>query len=286
MPVTLGERIAAAKTRFAGISTSPALDAQLLMAAIIGENRAHVIAHPERLLTDEEVARFEAWVQRRVDGEPIAYILGRRAFYDREFAVTPAVLVPRPETEHLIEAALDIIAAYPPEQSLTAVDTGTGSGAIAITVKANAPQIAMHATDISPDALVVARDNAAAQQVDVRFHHGDLLAPLIDEGIRADLVLANLPYIAADVLATLAVARHEPRLALDGGPDGLVLFRRLFAQVPMATNPGARLLLEIGADQGESVPALARAMLRVANVRVMQDYAGLDRVVEVALAES
>ncbi len=269
-----------AKTRFSAISTSPSLDAQLLMAAVLNENRAHVIAHPEKPLTPEQVGRFNALVERRADGEPIAYLLGRRAFYDREMIVSPAVLVPRPETEHLIEAALKIITG----RALTVVDVGTGSGAIAVTVKGNAPHIAMHAVDISAEALAIARKNADAAAADIRFYEGDLLAPLIAAGVRAGLVLANLPYIARDELNTLAVIKHEPRLALDGGPDGLDLFRRLFAQMPLAVTPGAHVLLEIGADQGVSVPTLAHDLLNVRDIRVTKDLAGHDRVVYIRLA--
>lgn len=280
MTAQLGALLAAAKARFAPVSASPALDAQLLMAAVLDVSRAHVIAHPEKPLTPEQVARFAALADRRAEGEPVAYLLGRRAFYDREIIVSPAVLVPRPETEHLIEAALAHIAGRP----LVTVDIGTGSGAIAVTIKANAPQITLHAVDISEAALEIARINAESAGVGLRLHQGDLLAPLIAAEIRADLVLANLPYIACDELETLAVARHEPRLALDGGPDGLDLFRRLFVQIPQATTPGAHLLLEIGADQGVSVPALAHEQLNMREIRVTKDLAGYDRLVHITLA--
>lgn len=282
MNITLGQAINDARQRLMPVSQSASLDAQLLMAAVLNADRAHVIAHPERVLTTAQASAYAALVRRRADGEPVAYLLGYRAFYDRVFRVSPAVLVPRPETEHLVEAALATIAG----RALTVVDVGTGSGAIAVTVKANAPQITMHATDISPDALAVAHANATEQGTDVIFHQGDLLAPLLAAGLRADLILANLPYIAAGELASLAVARHEPHLALDGGPDGLALFQRLFAQVPAATTPGATLLLEIGADQGESVPALARTQLPVREITVTQDYAGFDRLVQLTLGKA
>jgi release factor glutamine methyltransferase len=277
----LGPLLDQACARLGMVSSSPALDAQLLLAETLGVGRAHVLAHRDRDLTGAEVARFTAWLDRRAAGEPMAYILGRRAFYDREFVVAPGVLIPRPETEHLVEAALRFIAGRP----LTVVDIGTGSGTIALTVKGNAPQVTLHATDISPDALAIARQNATAQGVAVTFWQGDLLDPLITNGVRVDLLMANLPYIATDTLKTLDVRHYEPHLALDGGPDGLDDIRRLLAGAPQVCNPGALILLEIGADQGAAVCALAQqAFPDAQSVAVIPDYAGHDRVVRVQLA--
>lgn len=287
MSAGLGELLREAKARLTPVSASPGLDAQLIAAHVLGESRAHVIAHPEKPLSEAQVAQFTALIDRRAEGEPVAYLLGRRAFYDREFAVSPAVLVPRPETEHLVEAALDAIAGRP----LRVVDVGTGSGAIALTIKGNAPQTQVFATDISEAALGVARRNAIEQGLaeGITFLHGDLLHPLIERGVRVDVVLANLPYIASAELDTLAVVRHEPRLALDGGPDGLDPFRHLFLQMQQVlalpgTFAGLPLsLLEIGADQGEAAASLARETLASAGippqeVDVLPDLAGRDRV--------
>jgi len=268
--------LADAKARFVPVSPSASLDAQLLLAEVLGVSRAHVIAHPEKVLTTTQTTQIEQWVTRREAGEPIAYILGRRAFYDREFIVSPAVLIPRPETEHLLELALDYVKLHP---DAVCVDVGTGSGALAVTLAAHAPQAIVHAVDVSVDALAIANKNAANHQVDVQFHQGNLLQPLIDAGITVDLVMANLPYIATDEMRTLAVSKHEPHLALDGGPDGLDLFRELLRQVPGPCAPDALILLEIGADQGVSVLQLAQQMLSPKSVWVVKDYAGLDRVV-------
>jgi len=268
-----------AYTRLDATSSSPRLDAQLLLAEALQVSRAHVLAHPERELTSDEAAHIADSIDRRENGEPVAYILGRRAFYDREFTVTPDVLIPRPETEHLIESALAFING----RTLHAVDVGTGSGAIAITVKGNAPQITMFATDMSEGALRVAETNARIQNVHISFFQGDLLIPLVGRGANVDLVMANLPYIKTDVLRTLSVRDYEPKLALDGGDDGLDLIKRLVEQVPTVCKPGGLLLLEIGADQGEAVKALVSECLSPQQVAIIRDLAGLDRIVRVWL---
>lgn len=255
------------------------LDAHVLLGAALGVDRAYLLTQPEALLTSEQVERFAGWVTRCAAGEPVAYILGRRAFFDRDFAVTSDVLIPRPETELLLENAL----AWVGEQSITAADIGTGSGALAVTLAANRPTADVYAVDISPAALEVARGNAARHRVRVTFFEGDLLTPMIERGIKLDLIMANLPYIPAGELPDLAVTRYEPRLALDGGTDGLVLIRRLLGQVLQVAKPGALVLLEIGAGQGEAVLALARQVLKPQDAALILDYAGLDRIIRVQL---
>lgn len=275
-PTTIAASLYAAKTRLEPESDSASLDAQALLAWTLGADRAYLLAHGDAALTDEQAARFAALVARRAAGEPVAYILGRRAFYDREFIVTPAVLIPRPETELLLERALAFVRG---RAHTVAVDVGTGSGALAVTLAALCPGAQVHAVDISPAALEVARRNAALHAAPVTFHQGDLLGPLWAAGVQVDLLLANLPYIASDELPALAVSRFEPALALDGGADGLALVRRLLAQAPALLRPGALALLEIGAGQGAAALALARAALRPVDAGVLPDYAGLDRVV-------
>lgn len=276
---TIRAALSDAYRRLEPVSPSARLDAQVLLCAVLDVSRAHVLAYGERELTAEQADRFDDWLSRRANGEPVAYILGRRAFFDRDLIVTPDVLIPRPETEHLLEEALACTAERP---ALTAVDVGTGSGALAVTFKAHRPTATVYATDISAAALRVAARNAA--DLDITFLAGDLLTPLIERDIRVDLIMANLPYIASDDVARLAVSRHEPHLALDGGADGLDLVRRLLDQAPDVTVAGAIILLEIGAGQGSATMALARERFAGASVRLISDYAGHDRVVCVALA--
>ena len=262
------------------ISDSASLDVQILLAEALGKDRAYVLAHGDDTLTPEQQKQFAAWIKRRAAGEPVAYILGRRAFYDREFAVAPGVLIPRPETELLLEAALEF-AAHLPE--CTAADIGTGSGALAVTFAAHQPNARVYAVDLSPQALAIAQRNAAAQGVHVTFFEGDLLKPLIERGIKVDVLMANLPYIAHDKMTQLAVSQYEPHLALDGGPDGLDLIRRLLRDLRRVCNSGALALLEIGADQGAAVLALAHELVKPQQAIILKDYAGLDRIVRIVL---
>ena len=280
MTKLLGEILADAKQRIRPVSGSASLDAQLLIAEVLDANRAHVIAHPEKVLTSKQADQIEQWVVRREQGEPIAYILGRRAFYDRDFMVTSDVLIPRPETEHLLEIALEFAET---RTTLVAVDVGTGSGAIAVTFKANVPSAIVYATDISADALKVAQRNAVNHRADVEFFQGDLLQPMIDAGTTLDLVMANLPYIETEEMLELAVSKYEPRLALDGGDDGLDLVRRLLKQAEGICNKDAMILLEIGANQGEKTRNQAYELLKPADVSIIQDYAGHDRVIKILL---
>jgi len=270
--------------RLAAVSVTPALDADLLLCAALGVERAFLLAHLDDELTDNTAAQFAAWLDRAVSGEPIAYILGVRGFYDREFTVTPAVLIPRPETELLLEQALAWAEIH---LVRLAADIGTGSGALAVTFAAHVPSAQIIAVDISLAALAVARSNAEQHNVAgrVTFLHGDLLEPLIERGLSPDLIMANLPYIPGGDLTALAVTKHEPRLALDGGPDGLDLIRRLLAQAAKLCQPGALLLLEIGAGQGEAALAAVRAVFPTAEAAVLADYAGHERIVTVTLGE-
>lgn len=273
-----------ARARLAALPQAEPLDGAVLLAAVLGVERAALIAHPERALTAEQSAAFSALIERRAAGEPVAYILGERAFFDGMFNVNTAVLIPRPETEHLIEAALSWTRTRRGDRAarvLRAVDVGAGSGAIAVTLAAHLPQAEIWAVDVSAAALDVVRANAARAGVSgrVRPVRGDLLVPLIDVGVQVDLIIANLPYIPSGEVDQLAVAQHEPRLALDGGPDGLVLIERLLAQSPRVLAEGGLILLEIGHGQGEAVSALAAQSFPGAVVRVSPDYAGHERVV-------
>ncbi len=257
-------------------SDSASLDAQVLLSHVLNVSRSYLLAHPEHALTPEQYQHFLELVKRCAEGEPLAYLIGRRGFYDRELIVSPAVLVPRPETELLLERALAFART---RESLMVVDVGTGSGALAVTFAALCPHATVFATDVSADALNIARQNATLHQSQITFYQGDLLLPLIEQGIQIDLIMANLPYIPSAEVPTLAVSKHEPVLALDGGADGLDLVRRLLLQATKLIRPAGLTLLEIGAGQGVVASAVACEVFPDASVTVKLDYAGLDRIV-------
>ncbi len=250
------------------------LDAQALLSHMLGVDRAFLFTHAETELSDSQFAAFQAAVERRATGEPIAYITGSKGFYDVVLRVSPAVLIPRPETELLLEEALRLTDS---RAGFTVADIGTGSGALAIAFARQRPAAKVYATEISGAALEIARKNAERNQAQVCFLKGDLAASLIERGLQVDLLMANLPYIAAGDLAALEVSRFEPRLALDGGADGLDLVRRLLTQIRSVCSEGAWVLLEIGADQGEAIVRLVRDRLG-ARCDILQDYARLDRI--------
>ncbi|MBI5880009.1 MAG: peptide chain release factor N(5)-glutamine methyltransferase [Chloroflexi bacterium] len=253
------------------------LDAEILLAEARSLSRASVRARLDDAPDDAAAGRFAALIARRAQHEPVAYILGRQAFYGLDFAVDRRVLIPRPETELLVECALAWLAA---RTTATVLDVGTGSGAIAVALAVHAPSIRVVALDLSPDALAVAQANAARHGVAARitFRQSDLLesAPA-----RADLMAANLPYISPAEWPALApgILNYEPHRALDGGAEGLDLFRRFFAQAPAHLAPGGALMLEIGWTQARAVSALAQAAFRAATINVRRDGADLDRLV-------
>lgn len=255
-------------------SDSADLDAQTLLAHVLGVDRSFLVARSEMPLTADQSARFLTAVDRRAAGEPVAYITGAKGFYDIELRVSPAVLIPRPETELLLEAALRLTEC---EAGSIVADIGTGSGALAIAFARQRPAAKVYASEISWAALEIARGNAERNGAQVSFLEGDLAAPLIKRSLRVNMLMANLPYIATGDLAALEVSRFEPRLALDGGADGLDLIRRLLTQIPSVCAEGAWALLEIGAEQGEAVANLVRDRVG-ARCDIMQDYAGLDRI--------
>ncbi len=279
---TYGEALAWGLRRLAEADAdTPALDAEVLLAHVVGRDRAYLIAHPEATLSSIESGRFRAMIERRATGEPVQYLTGVCHFFGREFRVSPFALIPRPETEHLVEAALKWAIAR--RGQLTVVDVGTGCGAIAISLALSLPEARVLATDISPDALFkVALPNVVAHGLADRvlLLEGHLLEPITE---RVDLLVANLPYIPTARLGELQVARFEPRVALDGGPDGLSVIRELLAQATEYMAPGGALMLEIGADQGVAARGLAERAFPGAVVEVLQDYSGNDRVVKVEL---
>ena len=257
---------------------SARLDAELLAAQAFGLSRVELYMHFDRPLTEHELAGYRELVRRRLGGEPVAYILGRKEFWSLDLHVDGRVLVPRPDTETLVEQALALLQAMPArEAGLRIADVGTGSGALALALKKERPGDEIFAIDVSPDALAVARENADRLGLAVTFLEGDLVRPLA--GLAPfDLVVSNPPYIAgADIDGLPAEVRCEPRLALDGGGDGLDVVRRLVAETLNVLAPGGALAMEIGAGQAAEVAGiLHRAGYARAGTR--RDLAGIERV--------
>ena len=261
---------------------SPRLDAELMLAEVLGLSRVQLYMDLERPLAPAELARFRVLVGRRRQREPVAYILGRRGFYGRDFQVSPAVLVPRPDTETVVDRALTIL---PADSQARVLDLCTGSGAIGITLAAERPGCAVDVTDLSADALAVARRNAGALGVAtrMRFFEGDLCAPL-PTGAAYALVVVNPPYLSEQELSSLMpeVAQHEPTMALVAGEGGLAFYRRLAHELPPFLALGARLLMEVGQGQASWVSAHFEATAGFAELSTFPDFGGVERVVEAA----
>jgi release factor glutamine methyltransferase len=250
-----------------------ALDARVLMRAALGVSEARLAAHPEHTLTETQRARFLDWVGRRRAGEPVAYLTGEREFYSLAFKVTPAVLIPRPETELLVEAALQRVPAHVPFRIL---DLATGSGCVAVAIAAHRPRARVTATEVSRAALAVARDNAARHGAGVEFLEGDWFDALA--GRRFELIVSNPPYVAErDPHLSQGDSRFEPRAALVAGADGLSCIRLIIAQARAHLEPGGGLLFEHGHDQAERCRALL-AQAGYFEVATRHDLAGIERV--------
>ncbi|MCP4536387.1 MAG: peptide chain release factor N(5)-glutamine methyltransferase [Chloroflexi bacterium] len=268
---TLLEAIAHLRT----ITDAPRLEAEVLLGHVLNVSRTALLTCPERTLTPNQRSDYQTLIRRRAFGYPLPYLTGRVEFYGLEFVVTPEVLIPRSDTETLVELALA-------RRPVTVVDVGTGSGCIAISLAVHLPDATIRAIDISPAALAVAQRNVEQHSVGgrVRLMVGNLLN---SRPSPVDLIVSNPPYISTGECASLptSVRNHEPRLALDGGPNGLDIVRQLLTQAPAVLNPGGGLLIEIGADQAEAASHLARTFFPRATVRVHPDLAGRDRVLEV-----
>jgi release factor glutamine methyltransferase len=252
----------------------PALEVRLLLMHVTGLSRPQLITQDRALLPVEQQERFAALLARRVAGEPLAYLVGTREFYGRPFAVTPAVLIPRPETEHLVEWSLEVLRAVP---APTVLDLGTGTGIVAVTLALECPRAAVWAVDVSANALDVARRNAVALHAPrVNFVQSDWYAAL-EPSLRCDLVVSNPPYIAAgDAHLRQGDLRFEPADALTDHGSGLSDLAAIVAGAPAHLAPGGWLLMEHGYDQGAAVRDLLAAV-GFTDVATRQDLAGHDR---------
>ena len=295
MATTVGQllRDAAARLAKSG-SDTPRLDSEVLLGHVLHVDRATLLAGPEAGVGSEAAAEFERLVERRASGEPVSYVRGMKEFYGLVLSVDTRALIPRPETETLVDLALQrittMLTSAPRDEGalLTIWDVGTGSGAIAVAVavesrrRGYAHDIRLRATDVSTDALTLAIENAVVHGVAdmIDFATADLTD--VPGGVPVDLLLANLPYIPSDVVPTLPVAASfEPRSALDGGADGLDLVRALIERLPSALRPQGSALLEIGADQGDAVLEAATSLGDGWRSVVHDDLAGRPRVLEI-----
>jgi len=282
---TVGRALISARERLdeAGSPTA-SLDAQVILAHVLGTDRSWLFAHHEYTLSAEQADAYTDLIARRIHHEPVAYLIGRKEFYGLDFQVDRRVLIPRPETELLVDAVLDFVTEHTTHCRLVA-DVGTGSGAIALAIAANAPPLTVYAIDVSQDALAVAQMNVTQldERRQVHLLHGDLLTPLPEP---VDVIVANLPYISTMVYPELDadVRDFEPKLALEAGPEGLDAITRLLRQAKHYLRPGGALFLEISYDQSEAVMRLAHDLLPNAErISLRQDYHGHDRLVTIII---
>lgn len=270
---------------------SSTLAAELLLMHILGCDRTWLYTHPESELDASAVQKYFALIARRAAGEPTQYLTGKQEFWGLEFQVNPDVLIPRPETEHIIEVALERLGARgikinmrtgEPSPLLRVADVGTGSGCLAVALAHELPHAEIFATDISAAALVVARRNAARHGVSsrVRFFEGDLLKPMSASPRSFDLIVSNPPYVPQDDAATLAreVREHEPHTALFGGSSGIEMYERLIQEAGELLRSGGLLVLELGYNSAQQARTILIAQRHWANVSITNDLAGIPRV--------
>jgi len=259
---------------------NPRLESEFLVAACLKVPRTQLILNRHQRLTAEKIRAVQNWLNERQQRKPLAYVSGEQPFRDLCLKVSPAVLIPRPETELLVEQACRMLDRLP--QPAVVVDVGTGSGAIAISLSAHSNVVRVIAIDISKEALRIARTNGKEnRRVSVEWLEGDLLTPLLKQPACADLIVANLPYVRSEEMITLEPELHwEPAIALDGGKDGLRFIEPCARQAAEVLRSGGYLLLEIGADQALPVAALLQRQSHWTDVQVFCDFAGLPRIVQ------
>jgi len=276
-------KVAVARLSAGGID-NPRLDAEVLLAYCLNMRRDQLIVAGDLPIAPAAACRYESLLQRRLSREPVAYLTGTREFWSLDFAVTSDVLIPRPDTERLVEVGLLWAARFPVAHPLRVADLGTGSGAVAVSLARELPCASICATDISPAALAVAERNAEAHHLATRmqFSTGDLFDALSRQpNLGYDLIVSNPPYVRRAEIVALApeVGRWEPHAALDGGTDGLDFYRRIVATAPDYLAVQGALALEIAADMAKEVSALCRDSGCFRDIEIFQDYTGRDRVI-------
>jgi release factor glutamine methyltransferase len=257
---------------------SARLDAEVLLAHTLQQSRIYLYTHYDQPLQDAEAAQFGAYVRRRRAQEPVAYIVGKREFYGRDFAVSPAVLIPRPETEHVVEQALAFCKEQPQETPWRIADVGTGSGIVAITLAMELPESQVVGLDVSEAALAQARINSATHGLSesLQLLHSDLLEAVAAQTF--DLVVSNPPYIKTSEVLSETVQRYEPAQALFAGSTGMQLINRLCQQAGAALRPGGRLIFEMGSTQELEARVCLEALQSFENITMVCDLAGLPRI--------
>ncbi|MDD9304063.1 MAG: peptide chain release factor N(5)-glutamine methyltransferase [Desulfobacter sp.] len=261
---------------------SPRLTGEILLASTLGVRRLDLYLQHDRPLEKQELAGFKAGIKRRVTHEPVAYITGEKGFFEDVFTVGQGVLIPRPDTEVLVETAMDILVRFK-ESGKTArvIELGAGSGAVIVSLAKACPEHCFFASDLSKIALATAMENAAAiAQTPIVFFRGSWM-DAVREDAGFDLILSNPPYIPGADIDLLApeIKDHEPRLALDGGPDGLDSIRHILGQAKNRLNPGGRVVLEMGFDQAPGVSQIAATHSWISDLKFIKDLAGHDRLV-------
>jgi release factor glutamine methyltransferase len=278
MTLTIQAVLAQIKHTLSLHSETPTLDAQVLVAHFLGKPRTWVLAHPDAMLNQQQNDQLIQASDRLKHGEPLPYVIEHWEFFGMDFYLTPDVLIPRPETELLVERSLGWLRLHPRRRR--AIDVGTGSGCVGISLAMNIPDLHVLLTDISFPALNVAMCNAQKYGLSERleFIQADLLDGITQ---RFDLICANLPYIPSDTLLKLPVSKREPHLALDGGQDGIQLIARLLNQARNRMTPGGLIIMELESSQGVQVKTMAESLYPATNIQVLRDLSGLDRCVEI-----
>jgi release factor glutamine methyltransferase len=276
--IKISEWLIESSKNLAKRSEFPNLESQVILAHVMHQPREWLISHPDEVMNDNQLSQADLQLSRLLKGEPLPYITGHQAFFGLDFMVSPEVLIPRPETEQLVEECIQWLEEHPAKRRV--VDVGTGSGIIAITLADRFIDLGMTAVDLSKPALEIAKQNAIRCCVEnkIQFIQSDLLEKC--EG-RFDLIAANLPYIPTKTLSALAVSKYEPSLALDGGEDGLKLISELLRQSKGYINPGGLIILEVESKQSEIVLSMAKSLFPQARNTLLEDLAKLPRIIKI-----